>query len=175
MNTTKLAVSTMISIFFLIGSNQAFAIEKIAGAFGLKFGDEIDSSSSVISEKYYNKVNDSYDFTPKKPFRSFSTYLVSITPKTRLIYRIHAAGVMENNSACTDEQKVIMSLLEKKYGKTEVDNIIAQEDPMMTVAVNCSGDSKVSIYINYMDFDLSFQSEKERLEIEGEKVDSSGL
>ena len=175
MNRRKLIVGSMVSILLLLGSSQAFAVEKITGAFGLKLGDELDSSSSVIGEKPFTNTTNEYPFKPKKPFRSFSRYGVSITPKTHLIYEISALGVMENKSACTSEQDVIMSLLEKKYGKQTISNTIVQKDSKRTIATTCNVHTFTIIGLNYMDHDLFAQAKKERLEIETKKVDSSGL
>ena len=68
------------------------AEEKITGAFGVKLGQILDSQSIEVA--YERRRDDKYTYTfyPDKKFRSFSTYIIGITPKTRKIYSIYAAG-----------------------------------------------------------------------------------
>ncbi len=64
-----------------------------------------------------------YRFIPVKPFRSFSRYYVMITPESHQIYKIWAIGDIENIGKGNKERDLILTLLEKKYGKQEKDRL----------------------------------------------------
>ena len=170
---------TILAIFTFVGIAQAE--DKITGAFGMKLGDTFNISSA-IGKGSLTDGTIMYQFTPKKKFRSFDKYYVMITPKTKRIYSIWAVGTVENTEVGTKEQAVIMSILEKKYGTKNKEGLM---DTMMDVKqidqgnryiiVKVSGFANVTIDIRYYDKKLSQQAEKERIELEAEKVDSSGL
>ena len=84
-------------------SKSLGAEENITGAFGVKLGQTLSSQMIKTSElKFTYEGDDRYSFSPDKKFRSFSTYTIKITPKTRKIYFISA--------------KKEMSEPKKKYG-----------------------------------------------------------
>ena len=89
---------------------------------------------------------------------------------------------MENDEVCEKEQALIINLLQKKYGKQEKEGIFGSlygvkqiDQGNRDVLVKCSGFMDVTIDIRYYDNALKKVAEKERLEVEGSKVDDSGL
>lgn len=172
-------------ICLLLGSSQAFAVEKITGAFGIELGKKFDPST-VTGKRSLADGTSVHRFKPKKRYHTFSNHYMKTTPKSHLVYSISADGDMENKSVCENEQAILMSILESKYGprkkqffRITLDNhrTIYQMQNNRFVDTWCFGltDEDVSINIQYIDYDLSAQAEKERIEIETEKVDSSGL
>ena len=76
-------------------STSLSAKENITGAFGVKLGQTLSSQMIKTSElKFTYEGDDRYSFSPDKKFRSFSTYTIKITPKTRKIYFISAKKEM---------------------------------------------------------------------------------
>ena len=92
-------------------STSLSAKENITGAFGVKLGQTLSSQMIKTSElKFTYEGDDRYSFSPDKKFRSFSTYTIKITPKTRKIYFISAKK-------------------EKKYGRIDlIDPYSAEAD-----------------------------------------------
>lgn len=169
----------LVLVFGLVFSAQAE--EKISGAFGIKLGQVFDPSGS-IGKGSLTDGTPMYQFSPKKKFRSFSTYYVLITPKTHKVYSIWGIGNMENNPSCKKEQALVMAILQKKYGKVEKDELFSSLYDMKNidqgnryVLTKCSGFSDVWIDIRYKDKKLATLAENERILLESEKVDSSGL
>lgn len=157
------------------------AEEKITGAFGVELGQTFNPQEA-IGKGSLTDGTPMYQFSPKNKFRSFSTYYVSITPKTHKIYSIWAIGNMENDPSCKKEQALVMAILQKKYGKMEEDQLFSSlydikqiDQGDRYVLTKCSGLGDVSIDIRYKDKQLEEQAEKERILLESEKVDSSGL
>lgn len=136
------------------------------------------------SELMFNyKSDDTYFFSPDEKFRSFSTYLVKITPKTRKIYSIAAAGSMDDDSTCEKEQALIMAIIKKKYGEIEKDefglyelyDVRAINQGNKSVTTKCIGLFDAKLTILYRDSKLAELAENERIELESSKVDSSSL
>ncbi len=157
------------------------AEEKIVGAFGLDLGSEYDVKKA-IGKSSLTDGTPMYQFSPKIKFRSFENYYVLITPKTHKIYSIWGIGKVDNVEKGKKEQALIMTILEKKYGKPEKEGFMSSmmDSSMIThgdryVMVKLSGFTDVTIDIRYYDRKLTEMAEKERIEIEAEKVDSSGL
>ena len=175
----KVICLTLVSIILL--SYHAHAEEKIEDAFGKKLGAFFDISTA-IGKSSLTDGTPMYQFTPQNRFRSFDRYFVLITPKTKKIYGIWAIGNVKNTSVGEKEQAVIMSLLKKKYGESKKEGLF---DDLMGVtqinhgnryiAVKVSGFMDVTIDIRYYDRALKEIAEKERIELEAEKVDDGGL
>lgn len=168
-------------ICFLFISSFAFAEEKIAGAFGKKLGQKFSPSDS-IGKSSLTDGTPLYKFDPQNKFRSFSSYYVLITPKTNKIYGIWGIGNMENDPSCRKEQALIMAILQKKYGKenkqgltSSVYDIKQIDQGNRYVLTKCSGFSDVTLDIRYYDKALEQLAENERILLESEKVDASGL
>ena len=81
--------------------------------------------------------DDTYSFSPDKKFRSFSTYTISITLKTRKIYSISAKGEVYSYPTCEKEQALIMAIIKKKYGEIV-------KDKLSSLQIIMQGDSSVS-------------------------------
>ena len=89
---------------------------------------------------------------------------------------------MENDPSCKKEQALVMAILQKKYGKVEKDQLFSSlydikqiNQGNRYVLTKCSGFSDVSLDIRYKDKKLETLAENERILLESEKVDSSGL
>jgi hypothetical protein len=175
---------TSLSLMFVLVFGVVFsaqAEEKISGAFGIKLGQVFDPSGA-IGKGSLTDGTPMYKFNPKKKFRSFATYYVLITPKTHKVYSIWGIGSMENEPSCKKEQALVMAILQKKYGKVEKDQLFSSLYDMKNidqgnryVLTKCSGFSDVSLDIRYKDKKLATLEENERILLESEKVDSSGL
>jgi hypothetical protein len=155
--------------------------EKIENAFGKRLGDAFDPASAIGNAALTNGTP-MYQFSPAKPFRSFTKYFVLITPTTRKIYSIWALGSTENTETGKKEQALLMELLQQKYGTTEKEGMFdALYDTKQirhgnrSVLTKVTGFGKVTIEVRYYDHDLEAIAEKERLAVEGKKVDASGL
>lgn len=176
----KIVIFLMLA--FVLGiASSAEAEDKITGAFGIKLGQVFDPSDA-IGKGSLTDGTPMYKFTPKKKFRSFSNYYVLITPKTHKVYAIWGIGNMENDPSCKKEQALVMAILQKKYGKVEKDQLFSSlydikqiNQGNRYVLTKCSGFSDVSLDIRYKDKKLETLAENERILLESEKVDSSGL
>jgi hypothetical protein len=171
----------LVSVLFLSISSSVSAEEKITGAFGLELGQTF-TPQDAIGEGSLTDGTPMYQFSPKKKFRSFSRYYALITPKTNKVYSIWGMGNMENNPSCKKEQALIMAILKKKYGKEEKGQLFSSLNDIKEidqgnryVLTKCSGFVDVSLDIRYEDKELEQQAENERIILESEKVDSSGL
>ena len=176
---------TVTSIFLLLLiPSLTNAYDKIDGAFGISLGTTFESSQS-IGQSSLTDGTPMYQFSPTKQFRSFSRYYVLITPTTNKIYSIWGLGSIENTQKCEKERDLVMSLLEKKYGGSDKESFSASMTEIFggksvkqgerNILVKCSGFIDATIEIRYYDDNLRKIAEKERLEEEAEKVDSSGL
>lgn len=154
----------------------------ISGAFGITFGCKFNPDFS-IGQGSLKDGTPMYMFQPVNKFRSFNQYFVMITPKTHLVYSIWAIGNIKNTETGKKEQAVIVSLLEQKYGKQEENNLvpnlydavlIRQSDRDIMVKVSGVFNDH-TIDIRYFDNEIKALAEKERIEIESKKVDSSGF
>ena len=155
--------------------------ERIEGAFGMKLGDVFDPAKAT-GKGSLTDGTPMYQFAPQKPFRSFKRYFVMITPKTNRIYSIWGIGDFENTPTAQKEQALIMEILKQKYGDKKKEGLLeAMTDAKQidqgdrSVMVKVSGMMDVTLEIRYYDDTLKDVAEKERLEIEAKKVDSSGL
>jgi len=154
---------------------------KIDGAFGKKLGG-IFNPAGAIGTSQLTDGTPMYQFSPEKPFRSFTRYYVLITPTTHKIYAIWGIGDVENTETGKKEQTLLTELLEKKYGVTEkrgvMDSLLDRNKishGSRYAMTKVTGIIDVAIEIRYHDGDLEAEAEKERLAIEGKKVDASGL
>jgi hypothetical protein len=107
---------------------------------------------------------------------------VLITPKTNKVYGIWGIGNMDSDAKCGKEQDLIMAILNKKYGQSDNQGAISSfmdaesiSQGNKRILTKCSGYSDVTIDIRYYDDNLKSIAEKERIELESEKLDSSGL
>ena len=172
---------TSLIIVLLSISSICLSQDPNSAAFGIRLGSNFDVTSSIGS----NLLTDGtpmYKFKPENSFRSFSRYYVLITPKTKKVYSIWGIGDIDSDAKCKKEQDLVMAILVKKYGEMDDQGLmsslydsktISQGDK--SVSTKCSGFSDVTIDIRYYDHELKTLAEKERIELESEKLDSSGL
>ena len=178
----KNVVSVVLAaVLALLISSTVNAEEKITGAFGMELGQAFNPQEA-IGKGSLTDGTPMYQFSPKKKFRSFSTYYALITPKTHKVYSIWAAGSTENDPSCKKEQALVMAILQKKYGKVKKGQLFSSlydikeiDQGNRYVSTKCSGFGNVSLDIRYKDKKLEEQAEKERIILESAKVDSSGL
>lgn len=175
------AFVVLVAVFALSISSSVNAEEKITGAFGIEL-DQTFNPQEATGKGSLTDGTPMYQFSPKKKFRSFTTYYVLITPKSQKVYSIWAIGKTENDPSCRKEQALVMAILQKKYGKVEKDQLFSSlydikqiDQGNRYVLTKCSGFGDVSLDIRYRDKKLEEQAEKERIILESEKVDSSGL
>ncbi len=158
----------------------------ITGAFGKKLGDVFDPASA-IGKGALTDGTPMYQFKPDKPFRSFTSYYVLITPTTHRIHSIWATGPCENSESGEKEQALLMELLEKKYGPKDADDGFKRFEARLNktqfitqggryVMTQVPHDFKDhTVEVRYVDGTLGKTGEQERLKAEGKKVDASGL
>ncbi|OGT18845.1 MAG: hypothetical protein A2V90_02705 [Gammaproteobacteria bacterium RBG_16_57_12] len=169
------------AVLLMLFCNQAFTAEKIGGAFGKELG-QVFEPSSAIGKGELTDGTPMFQFNPENTFRSFSKYYVMITPKTHKIYSIWGIGTMQNDPICKKEQEVIMEILKKKYGQPKKKDLAMNlfdaemiDHGDRVIVTKCSGFMDTTIDIRYTDQNLKEIANKERIEIEGNKLDSSGL
>lgn len=177
-----------IVILFATFSSGLFAQdvdkEKINGAFGIKLGQIFEPSSSIGTHSLTDGTQ-LYEFIPENRFRSISKYFVGITPESHKVYSIWGGGNMDNNQSCKKEQAVIMSILFKKYIHIEEDQLFKSLTTLYGaekvnqgdryIITKCEGFVDVTLQIRYEDGTLGKQAEAERIMLESENSDSSGL
>ena len=177
---TMKKVTSLILVLLSI-SSICLSQDPISAAFGIKLGSNFDVTSSIGS----NSLTDGttmYKFKTENPFRSFSRYYVLITPKTEKVYSIWGIGDIDSDAMCEKEQDLLMAILVKKYGEMSEQSLmsslydsktISQGDK--SVSTKCTGFSDITIDIRYYDHELKTLAEKERIELESDKLDASGL
>ena len=154
---------------------QANAEQKITGAFGVKLGCPLSDLDTQ------NCDDEGCIFTPTNPISSFDLYTLTYTPKTRRVFSIAGSGDYPDQLTCKKEMDVIVSLLEKKYGKAKkvegFMNLTADiTQGRMSVHVRCENNlSDVLLSVVYLDVELAKLNGKERIELESKKRDASGL
>ena len=171
----------LILTLLCVNSNFLFSQQPIDSAFGISLGGIFDTVKAV-GKSSLTDGTPMYMFQPTKPFRSFSKYYVLITPKTNKVYGIWAIGDVESDPMCKKEQDLLMAILTKKYGQSGNKDLMSNFMDVETIQsdnrkiiTKCSGYSDVTIDIRYYDNDLKSIAEKERIELESEKLDASGL
>ena len=175
-------IFSFLSLLFVFTlSGNAYSSNPINGAFGIELG-AFYNPNSAIGKSSLTDGTTMYQFKPEKPFRSFSRYYVLITPKTNKVYGIWAIGDIDGDAKCGKEQDLLMAILSKKYGKSDNQDVMSSFMDIEKIAIGnrriltkCSGYSDVTIDIRYYDDDLKLIAEEERIELESEKLDSSGL
>jgi len=176
----KIIIAVLLA-FASMGFAAEEKIEKIEGAFGIKLGEVFDPANAV-GKGALTDGTPMYQFSPAKPFRSFKSYYILITPKTNRVYSIWGIGEFENTPTAQKEQDLVLEILKQKYGDRKKEGLmdrlsdlkqIVQGDRSVVVKIN--GVIDVTMDIRYYDEPLRKLAEKERLEIEAKKVDASGL
>ena len=161
--------------------NPLIAEESIEGAFGKFLGDYFDPESA-IGKGALTDGTPMYRFNPKNPYRAFNQYYVMITPKSNLIFSIWGIGDFDSSPKAKNEQSVLLKVLESKYGRKENQDWLSTlydkesiDHGDRYILTKVSGVFDVTLEVRYYDKKLQEVAEEERLEIESNKVDSSGL
>ncbi len=106
MNFIKPMLLVTLLTSFLIGCGDDTATynstknAKITGVFGLKLADKAQG----LPEGYLDD-NKAYDFTPNPVHKHFSSYTISVTPNTHMIYGIKVASSKELSIASCKENR----------------------------------------------------------------------
>ena len=163
------------SVLLALVSTSLSAEENITGAFGVKLGQTLSSQMIKTSElKFTYEIDDIYSFYPEKKFRSFSTYTIRITPKTRKIYSISAQRGMYDYSTCEKEQALIMVLLTKKYGEKDPFSLYGQtiSQGNRSVSTECRHFlfDGGTLEITYLDSKLAEPAENARIAAENARI-----
>ena len=111
-------VGQLFLFFIVMLSSPVWADdEPVTGAFGLSFGQVLDSSQleQIATEK---NGGIEYRFTPDHPYQPLSEYSVFVTPTSRRVYKIQAAGNFRSMKSCRRELSQLESVLDRKYDKT---------------------------------------------------------
>jgi len=159
----------------LFANSANFAKEEIDGAFGIKLGQEVKG-------KYFKKFIKIKDI---QGFDGFDEYWYSITPKSNLVYRIFAEKRDFKEGKCGESFDLISIYLQEKYGKIEKEityPTIANyeefqwfsKDKNRRIQLRCS-DKLKQFTLYYDDFNLTDKAEKEKQEIELNKIKKLGL
>lgn len=173
----------LLSIAIILSTlcSPSYAKDNIEGAFGLKLGDKFEESQAIGSSSLTDGTP-MLEFLPQKPFRSFNRYYVIVTPKTKLIHSIWGVGSFDKKAKCQKEQALVTAILQEKYGETSEANLAASiynvdkiDQGNRVIYTKCDGYSDVTLSVRYIDSNLRQQAENERILIESQKLDSSGL
>jgi len=153
----------------------------ITGAFGRKLGDIFDPTTAIGTGALTDGTP-MYQFQPDKPFRSFTSYFLLITPATHKVYAIWGIGPCANTESGKKEQALLMELLKQKYGPQDADGLMDGfydsehiSKGSRYVMTKVTGITDITVEVRYQDQDLEKIAEQERLKLEGKKVDPSGL
>ncbi len=178
---SALKASIVFFILFGVATETIDAKQKISGAFGMTLGQKFDPSSA-IGRSALTDGTPMYQFDTKRPFRSFNSYYVMISPITKMVYSIWGIGKIESRGKCKKEQALIVEILRGKYGEPEDEGMaetlldaVKFDHGNRHIIVKCAGFMDDSIEIRYYDRKLEKLAEKERIKIEAKKVDSSVL
>ncbi len=162
--------------------------KEVTGAFGVNFGETTEIIKSNGMDPSQSKVKDTaYYFKPTKPYKVFSKYMVTVTPKGREVYGVSAAGIVSSMTDCSNELKNLEKILTKKYGRVSNKSssfiLINQAKAGIRVRCNVNKKFKDELSISYLHFKLQDQAriEKEKVEKklkakkEKKENDTSGL
>ena len=101
-------------ITLLAFSNSAIALlDDIEGAFGIKFGEMLDVKHKAKCK--IKTVVEECEVIPPKPYSSFTSYQVVLTPHTNKVFRILGNRYMNDFSLCIHEAETIIGILKKKH------------------------------------------------------------
>ena len=127
----------------------------------------------------------SIPFTPKNPITGLTDYLLWVTPKSHMIWRVSASGRFDEMTSCERQQEVIFELLQRKYGEPSKPHGFDEgfdsgfhgrkrfDGGNCCIVLDHNPDS--SLHIQYIDFTWKEQANKEFRELGIAKTDSSGL
>jgi len=153
--------------------------EYITSAFGISLGSYFDiknSTGNIID------TSDGYMFDPMDPYEDFSTYYVIRAAKTGIVAKIHAYSDEMSEDACNNKYRTIRSIYNEKYtfmSSRRDDNYNRFSEYMDANAgylkVGCSGFVNYRLAVEYGNYDLNRIAKDERMAIDKESKDKSGL
>jgi len=112
----KSVKSIMAMLLVCLAGSPAFAVEKITGAFGFKFGEVLDSSNLNGNQI---ELGDStlLGVKPRVAHEAFQEYTVEVTPLSKKIYSIKGTGTFASLEAAEEMYDAVLARLEEKYGE----------------------------------------------------------
>ena len=173
----KIKIYTLLLVLTACLFNQLNAAERIEGAFGLKFGDVFDVKKAK-GEVLLIGNNKAYYFSPQNPINGIAEYYAAITPKTHKVAAIVAVGKFSSELRGFGAANVLIPILEKKYGSgTFRDSKFSLSQGLRDISIDVDRekDDTATLMIQYTDSDMMDMAEKERIEIEQEKINTGGL
>lgn len=140
---TKLFFTVLILLLF----QSSFAGEEITGAFGIKFGDSLDSVK--IDRTLVNGVV--HIVIPPKPLESLRLYSVETPKDSKVIFRITGQSLANSKIECLGDLASIMSITEAKYGKFEnLGTIYRISQGKKAITASCTSEGGVTSTKTYM-------------------------
>ncbi|MCP5381358.1 MAG: hypothetical protein H6912_03235 [Kordiimonadaceae bacterium] len=185
---------TILSLSCLIAGCQSAPIEElvrqdllkrqgskefITTAFGIELGSQfnIDNSRGTVIDE-----PDGYVFEPTVPYEDFTTYYVIRAPKSGIVSEIHAYSDKMSEDACKNRLRTLQSIYYEKYlyaGEHLDDDYNKYRQYIDAdngyLRLGCTGFVEYRLYVDYGDLDLIKITKDERLAIEKESKDKSGL
>lgn len=106
---------------------ETYAENGIVGAFGVRLGDSIDERMELVEKldhRWMLHPGTVYSFAPVNPHKYFTDYIVSVTPKTKVIYNISMISEYHKTVAeCEKRRAEIAALLDSKYPKIRIEDM----------------------------------------------------
>lgn len=170
-----------ICLCLVSASALAEGTNKIDGAFGISLGDSF-VETNAIGKNETTSGEPMYQFEPKNPHEAFTRYYVLTTPKTKKVYCIWAIAPAIELEKAKFNQDVVFKALTNKYGPGEKQGLFETMSDLKQIdqgnryiTVNVSGFGSGQLNLRYYDKALRDIAESERIAIESEKKDNSGL
>ena len=136
------------------------AAEKIEGAFGLKLGQVFNPTTPLVKLLGRDEV---YQFTPDQPNAMFSTYLVSINPKTHVVYEIVAGKEAPDGFDYDGWTRKMIAFLHARYGSLpSQERFVKQGERSVLVSSFTSPQGRQWCVVAYEDSELLSDADDER-------------
>ena len=119
-------IKTIIFISVLIittGCNKKTSDVPLEEAFGIKFGEKYDVSTSF--ETINKNGIKMYRVFPPKNVSLYTNYYVAITPKTHKVSHVYATKILYGVNGfiqCLNEKKIVTELLMRKFGENSANS-----------------------------------------------------
>lgn len=111
-------------VMWLALAPVARAADPIEGAFGMKFGQRVDTGLSEIQQGARSPYR-SAPFKPDALYPGLDTYAVSVTPYSHRVFEIVASATLGSEEAVS----TMLSGLDLKFGPFAPDKRVGQKQP----------------------------------------------
>lgn len=154
-------------LMFFALAPAAGAGERIAGAFGVRFGDHFPPEAARETASLNERIP-LYQFTPQEPHPLFTRYYVEITPQSQRVYSIWGYGHGHGFEACRAGRAELLAELEPRYGSVRRSFLfpsagerrIVQRD--REILIECTGHDASRLLVRFTDRRLQETAERER-------------